>query len=535
MFRKSRRVHGSVYGLSTALVLCLSFIASDRLLAQGSREDFRYVCSVSPYGDQKLTVTARGDDNSEIKGTVNTPSKKYYLVGFDLRKGVNYTVEFKLGDKVFTDEKVYHARMDPTTNQVQHLSLEGTAPKMVHGPAGMVLLIAKTQNEDYDHDHFPDVRVKATDGGRSIVSAGDTKGGTAMRFMEQGKSYTVDYYVHDKYYEKADVVKSTDGIAYWTLKDMGAISNPCKYTYTAYGPCIGGKKYRTPTGATPEGCDQTIIPPITDTVCVPQPPPPPETPCLSFVYSTWSGCAGGRQARTFTASPAGCKGQPPADSLSRSCKGGTTTAVVDDPGIPLISNGSSGANPDSCQVRAGLVVYYYPVMYEAQSRNVRVVVSKALLDSLSNTAINRSADHPVDQEDTMGLAILVHERVFVLLTGDKEVFAIDPLPGNDTADFNGHEEIEFTWAVKPLKTAENVTLTVTPFSRDCRGKMHKSPSQQGSVKVKIYFRGWWEKLMDDPMKAISYLGGLLAGISAILGYFKGWFKRKEKGESAAAT
>ena len=45
---------------------------------------------------------------------------------------------------------------------------------------------------------------------------------------------------------------------------------------------------------------------------------PPVTPC-SFSYSGWGSCTGGRQARSYTTSPAGCTGVPPADSLSRAC------------------------------------------------------------------------------------------------------------------------------------------------------------------------------------------------------------------------
>lgn len=45
--------------------------------------------------------------------------------------------------------------------------------------------------------------------------------------------------------------------------------------------------------------------------------PPPTTPC-TFTYSAWTACTG-TQTRTYTASPTGCTGTPPADSLSRTC------------------------------------------------------------------------------------------------------------------------------------------------------------------------------------------------------------------------
>ena len=45
--------------------------------------------------------------------------------------------------------------------------------------------------------------------------------------------------------------------------------------------------------------------------------PPPA--CTSFTYSAWSACNNGIQTRTYTASPSGCTGTPPADSLQRTC------------------------------------------------------------------------------------------------------------------------------------------------------------------------------------------------------------------------
>ena len=39
----------------------------------------------------------------------------------------------------------------------------------------------------------------------------------------------------------------------------------------------------------------------------------------TFSYSAWSACVNNTQTRTYTSSPSGCTGTPPADSLTRSC------------------------------------------------------------------------------------------------------------------------------------------------------------------------------------------------------------------------
>ena len=46
---------------------------------------------------------------------------------------------------------------------------------------------------------------------------------------------------------------------------------------------------------------------------------PKETPTCSFVYSAWTSCSNSIQTRTYTSSPSGCTGTPPADSIQRPC------------------------------------------------------------------------------------------------------------------------------------------------------------------------------------------------------------------------
>jgi Secretion system C-terminal sorting domain len=48
------------------------------------------------------------------------------------------------------------------------------------------------------------------------------------------------------------------------------------------------------------------------------------TPC-TFTYGQWTACSNGTQTRTYTTSPAGCTGTPPADSITRTCTVPVTT------------------------------------------------------------------------------------------------------------------------------------------------------------------------------------------------------------------
>lgn len=57
--------------------------------------------------------------------------------------------------------------------------------------------------------------------------------------------------------------------------------------------------------------------------------------CVSWTYSDWSGCSGGRQSRTIiSSSPSGCGGGNPILSQSCSSGGGLPSAAYDPPAIP---------------------------------------------------------------------------------------------------------------------------------------------------------------------------------------------------------
>lgn len=75
------------------------------------------------------------------------------------------------------------------------------------------------------------------------------------------------------------------------------------------------------------------------------PPPPPPPGACTFTYSTWSACTG-TQTRSYTASPAGCTGTPPADSLSRTC----TVAPPPSGNVIAAFTNFSNTNPSTTQV-----------------------------------------------------------------------------------------------------------------------------------------------------------------------------------------
>ena len=105
---------------------------------------------------------------------------------------------------------------------------------------------------------------------------------------------------------------------------------PCTFTYGAWTTCSNGTQTRTYT-ASPAGCTGT--PPadsITRTCSVP----------CTFTYGAWTTCSNGTQTRTYTTSPAGCTGTPPADSVTRTCTVPT--------GLPTPVTITASITPNTC-------------------------------------------------------------------------------------------------------------------------------------------------------------------------------------------
>ena len=82
----------------------------------------------------------------------------------------------------------------------------------------------------------------------------------------------------------------------------------CYFLYSVWTPCLKNIQTRTYTSS-PSGCLGTPPADSIQRTCVP----------CKFVYSAWSSCTNNVQTRTYISSPIGCYDSPPADSIQRSC------------------------------------------------------------------------------------------------------------------------------------------------------------------------------------------------------------------------
>jgi len=161
---------------------------------------------------------------------------------------------------------------------------------------------------------------------------------------------------------------------------------PCTFTYGQWTTCSNGTQTRSYT-TSPAGCTGTPPADSIQRTC--------SVPC-TFTYGAWTTCSNGTQTRSYTTSPAGCTGTPPTDSITRTC------TVVPPTSLPTPVTITGTINPGVCDtIRTFTVQNQSNVFYawvisgvgnyitNGQGTNVLTAVVKAggsVTVSLSNTA-----------------------------------------------------------------------------------------------------------------------------------------------------
>jgi hypothetical protein len=141
----------------------------------------------------------------------------------------------------------------------------------------------------------------------------------------------------------------------------------------------------------------------------------------TFTYSPWSSCVSGIQTRTVTAQPAGCVGNPPADSLSRTCVVPAVTSFyfnIDYVSIRVVANAAgtinilntSGQLVTTLPYAAGnswvSVASLPPAKYTATTLGNSITFSTALQFTtvVTRTTCNSSSDGAITVNAVLGRA-----------------------------------------------------------------------------------------------------------------------------------
>jgi len=94
--------------------------------------------------------------------------------------------------------------------------------------------------------------------------------------------------------------KGNERVISSNLEASFTVKVPCSYSYSDWGACSNGKKYRTVSSSSPDGCSESGK--VLEAGCS-------NVPCSAYVYSDWGACSNGKRIRKLvSASPAGCLG-----------------------------------------------------------------------------------------------------------------------------------------------------------------------------------------------------------------------------------
>jgi hypothetical protein len=199
--------------------------------------------------------------------------------------------------------------------------------------------------------------------GIKIIDAGTGVGsyGATIISLTPNTSYNV----------KAFAVNSI-GISYGANVIFNTPPQTCTFTYGSWSTCNGTTQTRSYV-ASPVGCSG--VPP-TDSItrsCT--------IPCTSFTYGTWGACSGNVQTRTYTALPANCSGTPPVDSTSRTCTSSNLVLTVTNITKATCTNKSNGSV--TVAASGGIPPYYYSI-----NSTTNYVLNKTLFTGIKARTTN---------------------------------------------------------------------------------------------------------------------------------------------------
>ena len=134
--------------------------------------------------------------------------------------------------------------------------------------------------------------------------------------------------------------------------------------------------------------------------------------------------------------------------------------------------------------------------------------------------------------------IAVNDSVWLELKSTDSSFAITADTRNHHRSVLDGDPVKFSWTVRAINqpVADSTSLTLVPWTLSCNtGRLVEGEDRPYTVKVHVTGMSVFENMLKWCEDHFARIAGLLATLAGIFAYFKGWFKRKDKSETAAAT
>ena len=159
----------------------------------------------------------------------------------------------------------------------------------------------------------------------------------------------------------------------------------CTFTYGSWTTCNGTTQTRTYT-TSPAGCTGTPPADSITRAC--------SLPC-TFTYGIWTSCSNGTQIRTYTTSPANCTGTPPSDSITRTC--------VMPTGLPTPVTITTSIQPQTCDtIRTFTVANQSGVYYAWVLGGAGNIITNGQGTNTISTIIKSSGGATVSLSNSIG-------------------------------------------------------------------------------------------------------------------------------------
>ena len=169
-------------------------------------------------------------------------------------------------------------------------------------------------------------------------------------------------------------------------------------------------------------------------------------------------------------------------------------------GIPSMHSGNINAQE---QHEQGSIVYYCPSrMLENADNNVTVTITKAALDQAIKQLeekFSKVYKQPVElfQHNVAGSSISIATKMKVeLMYSEKNEFEIISKPDNVEQIFDGTNELNWDWIIKPLKVGPTqLSIIISAYDKKFgRWVSVQTPPKIISINVQIDPRGYFSKL-----------------------------------------
>jgi len=133
------------------------------------------------------------------------------------------------------------------------------------------------------------------------------------------------------------------------------------------------------------------------------------------------------------------------------------------------------------------------------------------------------------EKDIKGDSIDIYENMSVAIEFDADDFKEVSKDNDVTQSFNGKNELEWDWIIKPLHSTEKSIIIFKFYYRDPATNqemsiLEKTISISVQVDTRSYFEKWGDFLLDDPKITLTVI--VIPLITFLGGFFTG--KRKKK-------